>query len=317
MFLSNQWIFAEPQKVTVRTQSNKLAMAASSANYQTVVTQTSGMKAHYLCTKAECLQELARHGTKPHSDLTVPELRVLLREVRRKMGLIPEAKTNSIMDEIKKGTKSELQNMCAAREIPFGSKATVGELRLALRQWLVNSGTAETVITFGRHQGATFGELAVTAPSYLDWAKKVVQEETEPEWRLLQLAKWAARVDQQPEMWQEEKPYVPPEAEQGIKQSMNQETLGRVCRSYPAVPAKTADTVDHNESALLRAAMEKMHTQMVNMSKEIQDLKQENKVLMAEKARKTTTHTESSFDLVAEMEYQKMEALEAMDPLNR
>lgn len=318
ILFSIQWILIGIVIIVTIPRIVQLVMASSTAFHQNAVTQTSGMKAHYLCTKAECLQELARHGTKPRSDLTVPELRVLLREVRRKMGLLPDAKPSSIMDEIKKGTKEELKNMCAAREVPFGSRATVGELRLALRQWLVESGTAETVITFGRHQGATFGEVAVTAPSYLEWAKGVVQEESEPEWRLLQLAKWAAKVANQPELWQEEKPYVPPETAQGIKESMNQETLGRVARGYQTQPSEAAPKpgVTH-ESMMLREAIEKMHAQIVTMGKEIQDLRQENKVLLAEKARKTTTHTESSFDMVTEMEFQRMAALDEVDPLGR
>lgn len=44
------------------------------------------MKPHYLCNKAECLAELK--GVKTHKDLTVQELRALLREARKTAGLI-------------------------------------------------------------------------------------------------------------------------------------------------------------------------------------------------------------------------------------
>lgn len=164
------------------------------------------MKPHYLCNKAECLAELK--GVKTHKDLTVQELRALLREARKTAGLIVDNKDPTIMDEIKKGNKEDLRMMCANRGLEVNTKTTIGEMRLALRQFVLDNGTWETVYKIGKHSGPTFLEILHNHPSYLEWAQGEVQRSSDPDWRLVQLARWAHKMDHNKSLWEEPKGYV-------------------------------------------------------------------------------------------------------------
>lgn len=158
-----------------------------------IAQQKGGMKPHYLCNRSECQLELALHQYKVPKDLTVEELRVLLREARRAAGLIPPEKKNTLMDQIRKANKPELVTMCNDRQIPC-NKATVGEMRIALRRWLVESGTGETIMEIGKHAGATFMEIAKNHKGYMEWAVKEINRSEDPDWRLVQLARWAIKT---------------------------------------------------------------------------------------------------------------------------
>ena len=134
---------------------------------------TSGnMKPHYHMTKAECVQELG-HYQIPVSIkmMTLQEVQVMVRENRRRLGLIPDRKDpNDIMESIKKAKLEELQAMCHARSINITEqgreKTTVGEMRILLRMWVLSQGTSETKIEFGTHRGLTFEEVVSQYPKY-------------------------------------------------------------------------------------------------------------------------------------------------------
>ena len=76
-----------------------------------VTMQGEKMKPHYQCTKSECVQELLQYQVVAHKDLTLQELRVLLREARKKEGIIAPREDNTIMEEIKKGKLDTLRRI--------------------------------------------------------------------------------------------------------------------------------------------------------------------------------------------------------------
>lgn len=159
-----------------------------------------GVKPHWQMTKLECLTEVAQTTNAVNlANLTLPELRVLVKEGRIKMGVIKTAgPVDGFMDRVKKAKMAELQELCHSRGIPIvmngKDKTTVGEMRLALRSWVVNNGNAETVVDFGEHQGMTFQELLTMHPKYVQWAQKETRS-GESGWQLRQLAAWANRME--------------------------------------------------------------------------------------------------------------------------
>ena len=141
----------------------------------------SGIKPHYLCSKEECIIELAGYGMKPRKHLTLPELRVMVRKLRQDEGLmVDNRKDKDIMDEIKKPNAAKLKQMAEARRLPCSSKTTVGEYRMILRSYVIQSGTAETEVDFGKHKGLTFQQVMTQHAEYIDWALAKVQQSSDP-----------------------------------------------------------------------------------------------------------------------------------------
>lgn len=261
-------------------------------DYEAGVTRET-MKPHYQCTKAECLQALAQHGCKPHKDLTVVELRVLLREARRTAGILPVAKVQTIMDTIKKSNRGDLCQMCTERGIPFTSKASVGELRLSLRHWVTNSGTAETVLEIGKHAGSTFQELMAVQPGYIEWAVKEVEQSADPDWRLVQLARWAAH-HMNAEV-NEETPMVPPQACKGMAASMTRTTANKGYKNPPLISLRDVTSTGSASS------QSDMANNIKEMKAKIQELEAQVKTQQEEMEEKEKQHPRKTRSVPAEL----------------
>ena len=159
------------------------------------------MKPHYHMTKGECLAELETFNcvvTNP-KDYTLQEVRVLVRENRVRAGLVKDksSEEEDMIKTVNNANLTDLKAMCIARGMKIPEKARVGELRLCLKQWLVQSGTGQTVYKLGgRVNGMTFQEIALSDPAYLLWAKKETTEKgANSHWQLRQLVHWAERMD--------------------------------------------------------------------------------------------------------------------------
>ena len=168
----------------------------------------NAMKPHYLMIKSECLAELAAFGhpvTNP-KEFTVAELKVLVRENRIAVGLISETKgQQDVMTTINQAKLDQLKEMCLERGIPLWEKARVGDLRLHLKQWIIQNGTASTTYHYGgRCNGMSFEEIAHTSPDYIKWAIEEVDRSENPGWQLRQLVHWVTRMDVKEEMINQE-----------------------------------------------------------------------------------------------------------------
>ncbi|CAK9109669.1 Actinidain [Durusdinium trenchii] len=184
------------------------------------------MKAHYLCSATECRKELQNAGVTVHQDLSLAELRVTLREHRLKTGLLIKRSAGSdTMAMIKRANKKELEVMAGQRELKVPEKASVGELRLALRQAVIDNSSGETQMEIGKHQGATFMEILNSDYQYARWAVQEIQTSDNPDWRLIQFARWVSRMEKQ-----EEPVEVTPLTTSGVKEmfqaSQNQPQAG-------------------------------------------------------------------------------------------
>ena len=102
----------------------------------TTMQPAGAMKPHYQCSTKECRAELETvHGQRPNDDLSLPELRTILKECRRQKGMI-KPKTRDTLDPVTRAKTAgvkELQKMCADLGVKVQSKATVGDMRLAIR----------------------------------------------------------------------------------------------------------------------------------------------------------------------------------------
>lgn len=244
-------------------------------------------KPHYQCNKSECLQELAENGQVPKGNLTVPELRVLLRENRRQRGLLPEKnRYQTIMDEIKNAKRDTLRDMCMSRDILFGPKSTVGELRLMLRQWVVASGDANTVHDIGVHKGATFQELMTINPNYAAWAVEEVQRSSDPDWRLMQFANWVVRM-QSGEM-DAKFAYMTTETSKEIQEQMNKPLASS------SKDKMNVDAIEHPHTEEMLQAMKAMQMKIHELEQKVET----NKDQTVNKNRKTSTTP--SFEVVKE-----------------
>lgn len=167
----------------------------------TMASPAPALKQHWLLNKTECIKELESEGTLVNArESTVAELRVLVREQREKLGLIhKKTKNDDLMSQINKAKHAGLLEMCQAREIPLNTKPSVGEMRIALKQWMIQQGSGDTVMEIGKHLGMTFHEIAVQFPDYLEWANQEVDRSADPDWRLRQLVAWFRRMNATPE----------------------------------------------------------------------------------------------------------------------
>lgn len=250
------------------------------------------IKPHYLCNKQECITELKDFGENPHKDLSLQELRVLLREMRKRLGLIANSQGPSIMKQIKDAKRDELRRLCSSREIPFTNQASVGELRLALRQHVISNANGETVMEIGRHAGGTFNEILHNYPKYAEWAIQEVNQAEDADWRLIQFAKWAEKVSQAPELWAAPETYVPGNAQQAIQESMN-----RKPKSEQPMTIKSHEPVEQGIQHEMMHMMKNMMVEFHTMKEELQELKSQSESAASSKNRKTTT-SQMSFEQV-------------------
>ncbi|CAK8992683.1 unnamed protein product [Durusdinium trenchii] len=193
------WAQLQQARVTLREARAKQHEEATAA--QVTMWPDKSMKTHYLLSKTECIQELEANGQKriAWTEFTLPECRMLVRESREAQGIIkPKGAPNNLVKEINNAKLGELRSMCQARQIEHPAKATVGELRLMLKSWLIHSGNNETLIDFGKYKGMSFMEVAQHDPGYLSWAQAEVGNSDTADWRLRQLASWAERMEHNP-----------------------------------------------------------------------------------------------------------------------
>ena len=159
---------------------------------------TPGLKPHYMCNLRECRVELEMvHGVQANPDLTVAEMRVLLKAARLRAGMIvAKGKTPDLeeMNKIKDAKLPALKEMCQERGISYGPKPTVGELRVLLRAKVVEAGMSTMEMTIGKHKGKTYQEIMFTDEQYCHWAVKEVAQSTRPDWRLVRFARWCQKT---------------------------------------------------------------------------------------------------------------------------
>ena len=85
--------------------------------------------------------------------------------------------------------------MCHNYQVALHPKATVGELRLALRQAVMNNCSGDTTIEFGKRKGASFIEVYTMNRPYSLWAMREVETSESPDWKLLQFAQWVKKME--------------------------------------------------------------------------------------------------------------------------
>ena len=164
----------------LRTMAPKKYIPAESA---------ANMKPHYMCGINECRAELRAAGQPVHQDLSLAEVRIAVRELRLRQGqLTMRSPGNDVMQQIKNGKKAELVEMSHNYQLPMNPKATVGELRLALRQAVMSNCSRDTTIEFGKHKGASFMEVYTIDRPYSLWAMREVETSESPDWKLMQFA---------------------------------------------------------------------------------------------------------------------------------
>ena len=258
--------------VTTLPLSLTLALMATTQEAtaaQVTMWPDKSMKPHYLLSKTECIQELEANGQKriAWTEFTLPECRMLVCESREGQGIIkPKGAPNNLLKEINNAKLGELRSMCQARQIEHPVKATVGELRLMLKSWLIHSGSNETLIDFGKYKGMNFMEVAQHDPGYLTWAQAEVGNSDTADWRLRQLASWAQRMEHDPI----EKPQTP-------QKDQRSGYRGALANSRPTVAiaagssSKNADAT--TSSSAMTEQMKDMMETMKAMQEELDELK--------------------------------------------
>ena len=120
----------------------------------------------------QCVHQAREEAVDAPDSLTLLELRALVKRNRASHGYMRgPSDPNDLMQQIQKGTLAELKIFAQKHQINHAANISHGDLRLHLRRWLYRSGTPETVVSFGRHQGKTFQEVLG--------------------WQLVQLVTWA------------------------------------------------------------------------------------------------------------------------------
>ena len=201
------------------------------------------------------------------TEFTLPECRMLVRESREAQGIIkPKGAPNILLKEINNAKLGELRSMCQARQIEHPAKATVGELRLMLKSWLIRSGSNDTLIDFGKYKGRNFMEVAQHDPGYLSWAQAEVGNSDTADWRLRQLASWAKRMEHDPI----EKPQTP-------MKDQGSGYRGALTNSRPTVAiaaGSSSKNVDATtSSSAVTEQMKDMMETMKAMQEELDELK--------------------------------------------
>ena len=128
---------------------------------------TRSVKVPSALTKAECLQELAAFQVAVSADLSVPELRSMVKQSRIDAGLMTDRRKTevTVMSQIEKGTLSQLRAFAQEHQVGHPNVIEHGALRLHLRLWVLRHGQH-----FGRHKGRTFGQIWQEDAQYVQWA---------------------------------------------------------------------------------------------------------------------------------------------------
>ena len=163
----------------------------------TVMQPAGEMKPHYQRTMKERREELMTlHNQRPNDDLSIAELRTMLKEFRRQKGMV-KAKTRDNMDTISRAKTAgakELRKICEEIGVSIGEKATVGEMRLAIRMKDMDSVDEKTVLNFCRHKGKTYRQVHEVDSQYLTWAIAEVKRSHSPDHNLVKFARWAEKL---------------------------------------------------------------------------------------------------------------------------
>ncbi|CAE7171651.1 unnamed protein product, partial [Symbiodinium pilosum] len=169
-------------------------MSSKEASAKTQGVPTSGIKAAGILNKAECETELASFGQVIPTGMTVPELRIWVRQVREQHGYA-SSRTNrdELMVKIHRANLRETQDLAKEMGVPFPSKVTMGEIKIRLRQEYMTTAPSNTVIDFGKHKGLSYEEIIITNPSYSTWAVGECMKKGDADHRLVMFAFWSIR----------------------------------------------------------------------------------------------------------------------------
>ena len=158
---------------------------------------TSGVKAPSSCSKSECVEELRSFGIMTSNELTLPELRAMVKRNRVELGLMKARNpvNPTIMDQVMKASKRELQALASSHNVHCVEDLSHGDLRLRLRQWIIRQGDEATEVLFGRHVGSTFATVWEQDRQYVEWAVRETATKDGADWKLVQLATWAVMTE--------------------------------------------------------------------------------------------------------------------------
>ncbi|CAK9032723.1 Retrovirus-related Pol polyprotein from transposon TNT 1-94 [Durusdinium trenchii] len=257
----------------LRTMAPKKYIPAESA---------ANMKPHYMCGINECRAELRAAGQPVHQDLSLAEVRIAVRELRLRQGqLTMRSPGNDVMQQIKNGKKAELVEMSHNYQLPMNPKATVGELRLALRQAVMSNCSGDTTIEFGKHKGASFMEVYTIDRPYSLWAMREVETSESPDWKLMQFAQWVKKMEQTEEHLGE--PASPP-----VTTAIYTPPVTPPKASSPAAPQGYA-AQPPSETQEIKEMMQQMMFKMHTMEAELKEAKEA--ASSGSKTRKTSTNS--------------------------
>ena len=222
------------------------------------------------------MEELAAfgHPVKDPKEFTVAEMKVLVRENRMAAGLLNENKgQQDVMSAINQAKLDQLKEMCLERGIPLWEKARVGDLRLHLKQWVIQNGTSSTVYLYGgRCKGMTFEEIAHTSPDYIKWATEEVNRSENPGWQLRQLVHWVTRMDVKEEVISQEQAQVLNEKSLGEMHKLVGRTK-KVPVGEPTSPVKS--TRSKSSQASHAPDIKEMKEALQLLAKNMSDLQEE------------------------------------------
>lgn len=252
-----------------------------------VITQSEKMKSHYQMTKAECIAELNYFSVLVNpKDYTLPEMRVLVRENREHQGLLkPKVKQGDIMSMINNAKKDELKEMCHSRQVTLMDKPSVGEMRLLLKNWVIQHGTAETEYEIGKYKGMQFHEIVAQFPGYVEWACKEAKKTHECDRRLRQFVNWVEKVDMDvDELAQKESFISMAEKIQGGKMAHPMSSTAMVNKAGSSL--KSVDTASQSSSVSQQMLdqMKTMMEKMEEMQNQLDEVKDQRKKSNAKKA---------------------------------
>ena len=278
--------------LTCPTKGTNMSRGANEA----MAKVTTGMKAPSSCSKAECRQELLAFDIHFGEDLTLQELRALVRRNRVQHGIMKDrtVSNSDMMTAIMRATKKELVAFAEEHDIGYPEVMNHGELRLHLRVWIIRNGQDDTEVTFGRHQGQTYTAVWDIDRQYVQWAVKESSSKTEADWRLVQMAAWAILTERVPSPFDEkmgksdrEKSLPPtclasimmidPDVYVKVARSPEQMRLQLRSRRTPTSPAESATR------EMLEEAKKELKSENDTLKGEVAALRQEIRSLMSEK----------------------------------
>ena len=153
---------------------------------------TQGIKVPSALNKSECLQELRNFEIAVSPELTIQELRAMVKRNRVELGIMIDRRSqdHSLMDMIEKSNLTNLKNLAKMNAVGHPAGMELGELRLHLRQWLVRNGTGTTEVSFGKHRGKTFDDVWNLDNQYVTWSVSETSMKRDACWKLVQMAVW-------------------------------------------------------------------------------------------------------------------------------